>query len=120
MDEVNILRELNDLYIRCVVKADADQFDKILASDFLNSNPDGTVVDKPEFLRRIRAGQPLKSMDIDDVRIRMFGDIGIIHARTTYASADGATGVGRYTDIWSKRDGQWLAVAAHVTRLAGR
>jgi hypothetical protein len=26
-------------------------------------------------------------------------------------------GRGRYTDIWEKRGGQWLAVAAHVTRL---
>ena len=25
-------------------------------------------------------------------------------------------GHGRYTDIWAKRDGRWVAVAAHVTR----
>jgi hypothetical protein len=25
-------------------------------------------------------------------------------------------GEGRYTDVWARRNGQWLAVAAHVTR----
>jgi len=24
--------------------------------------------------------------------------------------------VGRYTDIWARRNGRWLCVAAHVTR----
>ena len=26
------------------------------------------------------------------------------------------TGQGRYTDVWTRRNGRWLAVAAHVTR----
>jgi hypothetical protein len=30
--------------------------------------------------------------------------------------ADGRAGAGRYTDVWARRNGQWLAVAAHVTR----
>ena len=48
--------------------------------------------------------------------IRIFGDVAIIHARTTYTTADGRAASGRYTDIWARRDGRWLAVAAHVTR----
>ncbi|MPZ21867.1 MAG: nuclear transport factor 2 family protein, partial [Luteitalea sp.] len=31
--------------------------------------------------------------------------------------SDGKPGSGRYTDVWAKRDGEWLAVSAHVTRL---
>ena len=51
-----------------------------------------------------------------DINIRLLGDVAIIHARTTYTLADGAQGSGRYTDVWAKRNGRWLAVAAHVTR----
>jgi hypothetical protein len=29
---------------------------------------------------------------------------------------DGNTGSGRYTDVWAKRNGRWLAVSAHVSR----
>jgi hypothetical protein len=109
---------MNDLYIDSIVRADADQFDKILADDFLCSNPDGSIVDRTEFLRRIRASTPLRYMQLEDVRIRTISDAAIIHARTVFALGDGTKGTGRYTDIWAKRDGRWLAVAAHVTRIA--
>jgi hypothetical protein len=42
--------------------------------------------------------------------------VALIHARTTYTKEDGRAGAGRYTDIWQRRDGRWLCVAAHVTR----
>ena len=44
------------------------------------------------------------------------GDVAIIHARTSYATAGGEARRGRYTDVWAKRGGRWLAVSAHVTR----
>jgi len=46
----------------------------------------------------------------------LMGDFAIIHARTSYVLPDKRLGGGRYTDIWAKRNGKWLAVAAHVTR----
>ena len=110
------LSHLNHTYIDCVVTADADRFATILAPDFLSTNPDGTLVDRDEFLTRTRAAARLRRMDIDDVRIRLLGDVAIIHARTTFVLGDGRPGTGRYTDIWALRDGGWLAVAAHVTR----
>jgi len=117
-DDVQALARLNATYIDCVVTADADRFDTILAPDFVCSNPDGTLIDRAEFLRRVRSGSPLQSMDIEDVRIRLFGHVALIHARTSYALGDGRPGSGRYTDVWALRDGAWRAVAAHVTRLA--
>ena len=117
-DDVQTLTRLNATYIACVVHADADGFDTILAPDFVCSNPDGTLVDRDEFIRRTRSASRLRSMDIDDVRIRVLGTVAIIHARTSYVLGDGREGAGRYTDVWALRDGAWRAVAAHVTRLA--
>jgi uncharacterized protein (TIGR02246 family) len=113
---LEILSRLNATYIDCVVTADADRFATILAPDFLCTNSDGTLVDRDEFLTRTRAAARLQRMDVDDVRIRLLGDVAIIHARTTFVLGDGRPGTGRYTDIWALRDGHWLAVAAHVTR----
>jgi hypothetical protein len=115
--QIDELTTLNHEYIRCVVRADADAFDRILAEDFLCSTPDGTLLDKPDFLKRTREGQPLSNMVIDDVRIRVMGEIAIIHGRTRYELMDRRTGEGRYTDVWARRNGRWLAVSAHVTRL---
>jgi hypothetical protein len=117
-DDVEALTHLNTTYIECVVSADAERFETILAADFVCSNPDGTLVDRDEFLRRTRSAAPLRSMEMDDVRIRVLGSVAIIHARTTFVLGDGRSGSGRYTDVWAIRDGRWLAVAAHVTRLA--
>ena len=116
--DVQALTRLNETYIDCVVTADADRFATILADDFVCSNPDGTLVDRDEFLRRTRSAARLQSMALEDVRIRVLGGVAIIHARTTYVLGDGRPGAGRYTDVWALRDGRWLAVSAHVTRLA--
>jgi hypothetical protein len=116
-DDLQALSRLNATYIDCVVTADADRFAAILADDFVCSNPDGTLVDRDEFLRRTRSATPLQSMATDDVRIRILGSTAIIHARTSYVLAGGQEGAGRYTDVWALRGGAWLAVAAHVTRL---
>jgi len=48
--------------------------------------------------------------------IMLMGDFAIVHARTTFTAADGRPGTERYTDVWARRDGRWLAVSAHVTR----
>ena len=118
--DLETLTALNDTYIRCVVEADTRRFADILADDFLCSNPDASIVDKPAFLLQIERIGTFRSMDIGDVRIRVIGannDAALIHATTTFVTADGRTGRGRYTDGWAKRDGRWLAVFAHVTRL---
>jgi hypothetical protein len=116
-EALETLSRLNQTYIDCVVTADADRFATILAPDFVCSNPDGTLVDRDEFLERTRVAARLQRLDIDDVRIRVLGDVAIIHARTSFVLGDGRPGTGRYTDTWALRDGAWLAVAAHVTRL---
>jgi ketosteroid isomerase-like protein len=117
IDDVEALRELNDVYLESVRMGDADRFREILADDFLCSAADGSVLDKSEFLELTAGPRTLRHLSADDVRIRVLGDVAIIHAATYYTTMGGADGRGRYTDIWARRDGTWRAVAAHVTRL---
>jgi ketosteroid isomerase-like protein len=116
-DDRATLAALNADYVRAVLMSDAARFREILADDFRNTNPDGTVLDRAAFLAQVARPANLKSLRAEDVEIRVMGDAAIIHARTVYETSDGRPGSGRYTDIWHKRDGRWLAVAAHVTRL---
>ncbi|MBV9152153.1 MAG: nuclear transport factor 2 family protein [Alphaproteobacteria bacterium] len=78
----------------------------------------GRISGRPRRLSRAdgAAGDDSK-LAAHDVEIRLFGDIGIIHARTSYTLADGRPGGGRYTDVWARQNGRWLCVSAHVTRL---
>jgi ketosteroid isomerase-like protein len=114
--DLDILTALNHDYIASVQHGDVRRFDEILAEDFLCSDPDGSLVDRQQFLAQTARPVTISGLAIDDVRIRILGDVAIIHARTSYKSADGAQHHGRYTDVWAKRGGEWLAVSAHVTR----
>lgn len=114
--DVEILDKLNKAYVASVQKSDVRWFDEHLSKDFLNSNPDGTIVDRSGFLAQIAKPVALKGLEPREVKIRLFGDFAIIHAKTVFRKPDGQLGAGRYTDIWQRRDGRWLCVAAHVTR----
>ena len=110
------LSALNHDYIHSVQHGDVRRFEEILAPDFLCSNPDGSLVDKPGFLAQTARPVTISGLTIEDVRIRILGEVAIIHARTRYRAATGEERQGRYTDVWARRDGVWLAVSAHVTR----
>jgi len=114
--DVDTLQELNKHYIRSVRESDVRWFDENLSEDFVNSNPDCTLVDRAGFLAQIAKPSAAKNIQCEDVRIRMLGDVALIHARTTYIKPDGQPGAGRYTDVWAKRKGRWVCVAANVTR----
>jgi len=111
-----VLTSLNRDYIRSVQNGDVRRFDEILAADFRCSNPDGSLVDRSGFLAQTARPVTISSLAAHDVEIRLFGDVAIIHARTSYTTADGRPGMGRYTDVWARQNGEWRAVSAHVTR----
>ena len=114
--DLDVLTALNREYIHSVQHADVRWFDEILAEDFLCSNPDGSLVDKNQFLAQTARPVTITGLEAQDVKVRLLGDVAIIHARTSYTTADGAQRYGRYTDVWARRNGKWLAVSAHVTR----
>ena len=116
MSDHDTLVALNLDYIRSVQASDVRRFDEILADDFLCSNPDGTLVDRKAFLVQTAAPVRISNLQAHDVNVRLMGDFAIIHARTSYTLPDGRAGSGRYTDVWARRGGTWLAVSAHVTR----
>lgn len=107
---------LNGQYIEGAKTASAEIFERILAGDFLCTLPDGTLLDRAAFITRTRNGPPVPGLRAEDVRVRLFGDVAIVHAATAFQQADGTEGHGRYTDVWARQNGQWLAVAAQFLR----
>jgi len=114
--DLEILQGLNQGFIRSVRMSDVGWFDRNLTEDFLNSNADGTLVDRAAFLRQIAPPCPVSNFDVEDVRIRILGDTAIIHGRTTYTKPNGQAAAGRYTDVWVRQGGRWVCVSGDVTR----
>ena len=114
--DIDELTALNRDYVASVQNSDVERFDEILAADFYCSNPDKTLVDRAAFLKQTAVPVTIKNLTAHDVKIRVLGDFGIIHAATSHTTADGQQAHGRYTDCWAKQNGKWLAVSAHVSR----
>lgn len=115
-NDLDLLTRLNADYITSVQKGDVKRFDEILADDFLCSMADGSLIDRKRFLEVTAQPVTIRNLQAHDVNIRLMGDMAIVHAATSFTAADGRPSSGRYTDVWARRGGRWLAVSAHVTR----
>jgi ketosteroid isomerase-like protein len=118
-DDLDVLRELNENYVRAYREADVAWYDAHLAPDYVVVNSDGSYLDRARALAEF--AEPsyavyMRSFPVGKVRIRRFGDIALIHAENAYERKDRRRGVNRYTDIWRRQaDGRWLCIAAHIT-----
>jgi len=114
--DLKTLQQLNGNYVKSAEMSDVRWYSENLAEDFLSSSVDGSLVDRAGFLARVARPHPGSDLRAEDVRIRILGEIAIIHGRTVYRKPDGRTGAGHYTDVGARRQGRWLCVSAEVTR----
>lgn len=117
-DDLAVLRALNQAYVKAFREADVAWYDAHLAPDFVVTSGDGSFQDRAaalaDFAKPAFATQ-FRSFPVDRVSVRRFDDLALIHAENAYELKDSRKGVNRYTDIWHKRDGRWLCIAAHIT-----
>ena len=62
-----------------------------------------------------------ESMQINDLKVRVYGDAAVVFGLETEKSkykGEDTSGQYRFTDTFVKRNGHWLYVASHSTRLA--
>jgi ketosteroid isomerase-like protein len=111
--DLETLTALNRDFTASVQKRDVKRLEEILADDFMVSTPDGSLLDKAEFLKLTAQPVTISGLVAEDVRIRLLGDFAIIHARFNSRRADSTQRRGRYTDNYARRDGSWVVVSAH-------
>jgi ketosteroid isomerase-like protein len=110
--DLDTLNALNRDFVVSVQKGDVKRLDEIFADDFMCSTPEGSLLNKAEYLKLAAKPVTISGLVAEDVRIRVLGDFAIIHARFNSRSADGKPRRGRYTDNWARRNGTWVAVSA--------
>src|SRR5688500_17568781 len=100
VNDVEIVRQLNQGYIAAAQASDAGWFDKHLAACFMASNPDGSLVDRAAFLDRIGRPHTNAGYAAVDPGIRVIGDVGIADCGFRLTTPDGQEVVGHYTDVY--------------------
>jgi Domain of unknown function (DUF4440) len=111
-----VLIELNRNYVRSALESDVRWYAENLSEDFYITAPDGALLDRAAFLKRMANPYPGTHAEPVDVVIRILGDVAIIHSGYRDTKLTGEPGYGRYTDIYERRNGRWLCVAAHFMR----
>lgn len=111
--DLDTLTALNRDFVASVQKGDVKRLEEIVADDFMVSTPDGSLLDKTEYLKLVAQPVTISGLVAEDVQIRLLGDFAIIHGRFDSRSADGKQRRGRYTDNYARRDGTWVAESAH-------
>ena len=106
------LDQLNKDYVHSDQFNDVKRFSEFLAEDFIVQTP-GVTRNRAEFLEYIAKPRPFKDLAVHDVKIRILGDVALIHGRATYSMlANGVDQEALYTDTYQKRKGTWVCVSA--------
>lgn len=107
------------------VSGDRAAIERIIAPEWRSTGPDGRSSDRASvfgdvFERRVHR---IRRLEIDDVRVQVFGDAAVVTGRT-HGTGDFAGApydvVIRFTDTFVRRANQWRAVASHSSLEAPR
>lgn len=111
------LIEINQRFVDAFVADDADFMTELLDERFVYTGRDGTWLARADFLARMRAPQPLSGASTEDVRVRLFGPVALVHAAFKVDIEDGTTVQIRYTDVYSWDGARWRLASAQHTSL---
>src|SRR5215217_8381598 len=102
-------------------RKDLATLDRLMADEYILTDPLGNVRSKAESLAAIETNQiNFESTESDDVKVRINGDTAVVTGRSTFRGRyKGWSMAGRYqyTDVLVKRRGAWKAVGSHITAL---
>lgn len=106
---------------KAMAGGDMAALDAIIAPDWSMTSPDGQRSTRAESMADLRSGAlKFESMVPSGIEVKMFGDTAIVTGTSkdkgTYKGQD-ISGEYRFTDVFVKRDGKWMAVSTHVTRV---
>jgi ketosteroid isomerase-like protein len=100
---------------------DVGVMDRLLADDYVGISANGIIETKSEALALRRAGTlHITSLDINDLKVRIYGDTAVVTSRADLEGASGSTNIGgkyRYTRVYNRRYGQWKIVSFEASRI---
>ena len=120
------IRNLESTYAEAVMRQDIKTLGRILADDFVATSSRGELRNKAQETDDIKPTlKPdpdfaMEAFDIDQLNVRMFGDISVVTGRSTLKVRDkgqSSTAMFRYTRVYARRKHRWAAVSQQLTRI---
>lgn len=114
------LRQLNDEWVKALVRGDRDTLDRIMADDFFFTYPlEGD--DKAQFIADVTSGHlKVEHISRAQLAVRVFGNTAVLTARdsaTWLYHGREISGQYKIIQVYSKRDGRWQLCALQACPL---
>jgi ketosteroid isomerase-like protein len=109
------LRAINHRFVDVFAVANAGFMEALTGDDFLLTASDGSWRDRADFLAQTRKPAPLAGASYDDVRVRLFGPVAVLHAVFEAVHTDGQVAKIRYTDVYAWSGTAWRLVSGQNT-----
>lgn len=113
------LKAAEQAWLNAEKNDDAAAFDKIVADDWIGISPDGKRETKAERAAEIKTNH-IDSATLGDMKVRVFGFTAVVTGtddETTMVDGKPSTGHFVWTDVFVKRNGNWLAVASQTAQV---
>ncbi len=115
------LRKASDMYEENVRKQNKEAFAKLLAEDYLSTNPEGEVrTSEQDIAMMFDPKVKLENVSTQDKIFRVYRNFAVETGQyDVNGSYEGETfnESGRYTTTWMYKDGKWQIVADHSSHL---
>jgi uncharacterized protein (TIGR02246 family) len=101
------------------VQADKATIDRLIADDWTVIDISGQRRTKEQVFRDMFGpqGPQISSMQVDELNVRLLGDVAVVTGRTVATANSGVTVILRFTDVVVQRDGRWQFVSSQGTRV---
>jgi len=103
-----------------IAHGDVSALETMTSDDYTFITPRGFLVTKAQVLRALANGEfKYEYRQIYDVKIRVYGDAAVVTGRSLYTGQNQGKeqgGAFRYTRVYVRQNGRWLAVAWQATR----
>ena len=116
-----LLRQMNDEWVKALVRGDGPTLDRIMADDFFFAYPmEGD--DKAQFIGDVMSGNiRVEYLNRENVSVRIWGDTAALTGRDSakwYYGGRDFSGHYKIIYIYSHRDGQWQLVSVQACPIA--
>ncbi|MEJ7847835.1 MAG: DUF4440 domain-containing protein [Pyrinomonadaceae bacterium] len=115
------IRHLEVEWLSCYVSGDKSKYDRIVADDFTGTDESAVIRSKTEDRALLPAAPVSGGRAVnEDINVRNYGTFAIVTGRIVTKMQIGDKEIAgfktRFTDTWSKRNGEWKVVARHYSR----
>jgi ketosteroid isomerase-like protein len=117
--EEQALMKIQHEWAEARVKGDSSYTRRLESEDCTIVWPDGGIVNKRGDLETMTGDIVFSEFKIDDLRVRLYGDTGIVVGQGTIKAHKGKQDLLNrkfvWTDTFAKQGGQWKVVASQIT-----